>query len=88
VKIKKVLTTDGREVDVITGVRWAATGEPGIVVNGLFIAAPTPSRAEASRRLGARMRELVARREVSNHREALRIAKEEDPGAARVYDAL
>jgi hypothetical protein len=50
---------DGREVDVITGVTWAETGAPGIRVDGLFIVAPIPSRAEASRRPGARMTELL-----------------------------
>jgi hypothetical protein len=75
------------EVDVIEGVRWAQTGERGIIVDGLFIVAPDPTRAEASAHLGAPMKELLASREAPTAREALRIALEESPDAARVYCA-
>jgi hypothetical protein len=85
-KFRKVVT-NGREIDVISDVRWAATGERGIIVDGLFIVAPDPSRTEASDRLGMRMRELVASREAPNMHQALARALEEDPDAARAYHA-
>ena len=84
-KFKQFVTADGRVVDVIEGVRWAATGEQGIIVDGLFIVAPDLTRAEGSARLGARMKELVTSREAATAREALRIALAENPDAARVY---
>jgi hypothetical protein len=86
-EMRTLVTADGREVDIITGVKWAQTGERGMIVNGLFIVAPDLSRAEASAHLGARMKELLASREASTARQALSIAMEESPDAARVYCA-
>jgi hypothetical protein len=84
-RFKELVTVDGRVVDVIEDVKWAKTGERGIIVDGLFIVAPDPPRAEAGARLGARMKELVVTREAPTAREALRIALAENPDAARVY---
>jgi hypothetical protein len=84
-KIRKATTADGREVNVIEGVKWAKTGERGIVVDGLFIVAPTPTRAEASERLDRRMRELVASGQAVNMRQALDFAMKDDPDAAEIY---
>ena len=84
-RFKELVTADGRVVHVIEGVRWAATGERGILVGDLFVCAPHPTLPEANARLGARMKELVASREAPTAREALRIALTEDPDAARVY---
>ena len=82
---RKIVTADGRKFDVVEDVKWAKTGERGILVDGLFIVAPDLTRAEAGARLGARMKELVVTREAPTVREALRIALAENPDAARVY---
>ena len=76
---------EGRKADVVEGVRWAKTGEEGIIVNGLFVVAPDLTRAEAGARLGARMTELMVTREAGTAREALRVALAENPATARVY---
>jgi len=86
-KMRELVTADGRVVDVIEDVKWAKTGERGMVVDGLFIVAPDLTRAEAGARLGARMKEFVATPEAPTEREALRIALAENPAAARVYCA-
>jgi hypothetical protein len=84
-KFEKFVTADGRVVDVIDDVRWAATGERGFIVGDLFVIRQDPTRTEAGARLGARMKELVVTREAPTAREALRIALAEDPDAARIY---
>jgi hypothetical protein len=84
-RFRTIVMADGREADVVEGVRWAKTGERGIIINGLFIAAPDLTRAEAGARLGARMTELMVTREAGNAREALLLALAENPAAARAY---
>jgi hypothetical protein len=92
-RFRKFVTAAGRVVDVIEDVKWAETGEPGVIVDGLFICAPDATRAEAGARIAARAKHLtVTSRRPSTASEALAIAREslrsalkESPDDARVY---
>jgi hypothetical protein len=79
------VTKDGTELDVVTDVLWGPTRERAIVVNGVVVLAPTPTRAEASARIDQRMKELIASGEAANMRQAFVYAMQDDPGAAKAY---
>jgi hypothetical protein len=79
------VTSDGKRLDVVTDVLWGPDRERAVVVNGVVILAPTPTRAEASARLDKRMKELIASGEAASLRQALDYAMQDDPDAAKAY---